>query len=41
MVSLVSADVSPWLSLGIVASALLVTSAVALHLLKIGYKIRH
>ncbi|MBP8062178.1 MAG: ABC transporter permease [Polaromonas sp.] len=34
-------DVSPWLSLGIVGAALLVTSGVAVHLLKIGYKIRH
>jgi len=33
-------DVSPWLSLGIVASALLVVSAIAIHLLRIGYKIR-
>jgi ABC-2 type transport system permease protein len=34
-------DVSPWLSLGIVGTALLVTSGLAVHLLKIGYKIRH
>jgi ABC-2 type transport system permease protein len=33
-------DVSPWLSLGIVGSALLVVSAIAVHLLRIGYKIR-
>jgi ABC-2 type transport system permease protein len=33
-------DVSPWLSLGIVACALLVTSAVAVNLLRIGYTIR-
>lgn len=33
-------DVSPWMSLGIVAAALAVTSAVAVHLLRIGYKIR-
>jgi ABC-2 type transport system permease protein len=33
-------DVSPWLSLGIVATALLVVSAIAVHLLRIGYKIR-
>lgn len=33
-------DVSPWMSLGIVAGALAVTSAVAVHLLRIGYKIR-
>jgi ABC-2 type transport system permease protein len=34
-------DVSPWLSLSIVGSALLLTSILAVHLLKIGYKIRH
>jgi len=34
-------DVSPWLSLGIVASATALVSALALHLLRIGYKIRH
>ncbi|MCW5655030.1 ABC transporter permease [Hydrogenophaga sp.] len=34
-------DVSPWISLGLVGGALLVVSAVALHLLKTGYKIRH
>ena len=34
-------DVSPWLSLGIVGTALLLTSGLAVHLLKIGYKIRH
>jgi ABC-2 type transport system permease protein len=33
-------DVSPWLSLGLVAAAWLAVSAVALHLLRIGYKIR-
>ncbi len=33
-------DVSPWLSLAIVAVALLAASALALHLLRIGYKIR-
>ena len=33
-------DVSPWLSLAIVGSALLVVSALAVHLLRIGYKIR-
>lgn len=33
-------DVSPWLSLAIVASAMLVVSAIAVHLLRIGYKIR-
>ncbi len=34
-------DVSPWGSLGIVGSALIVVSWIAVHLLKIGYKIRH
>ncbi|MGA8513413.1 MAG: ABC transporter permease [Burkholderiaceae bacterium] len=33
-------DVSPWLSLGIVGTAFIVVSAVAVHLLRIGYKIR-
>lgn len=33
-------DASPWLSLGIVGSACLCVSALALHLLRIGYKIR-
>jgi len=33
-------DVSPWLSLGIVGTALLAVSAIAVHLLRIGYKIR-
>ena len=33
-------DVSPWLSLAIVGSALLVVSTIAVHLLRIGYKIR-
>jgi ABC-2 type transport system permease protein len=33
-------DVSPWLSLGIVASVFLLVSALAVHLLRIGYKIR-
>jgi ABC-2 type transport system permease protein len=33
-------DVSPWLSLSIVATAMLVVSAIAVHLLRIGYKIR-
>jgi len=33
-------DVSPWLSLGIVVLALAAASAVALHLLRSGYKIR-
>jgi ABC-2 type transport system permease protein len=34
-------DVSPWISFSIVASALVVVSAIALHLLRIGYKIRN
>ncbi len=33
-------DVSPWLSLGIVSAAFAVVSAIAVHLLRIGYKIR-
>jgi len=33
-------DVSPWISLALVGSACLVMSAVALHLLRIGFKIR-
>ena len=33
-------DASPWLSLGIVGSAWLVVSAIAIHLLRIGYKLR-
>ncbi len=33
-------DVSPWLSLGIVSATLATVSAVAIHLLRIGYKIR-
>jgi ABC-2 type transport system permease protein len=33
-------DVSPWLSLAIVGSALLVVGAIAVNLLRIGYKIR-
>jgi len=34
-------DVSPWLSFGIVATTLAVVSAIAVNLLRIGYKIRH
>ena len=34
-------DVSPWLSLAIVSGALVVVCGVCLHLLRIGYKIRH
>jgi ABC-2 type transport system permease protein len=33
-------DVSPWLSLGIVGAALLLVGSLAVHLLRIGYKIR-
>jgi ABC-2 type transport system permease protein len=33
-------DVSPWLSLGIVGTAMVGVAAVAVHLLRIGYKIR-
>ena len=33
-------DVSPWLSLGVVGAALILAGALALHLLRIGYKIR-
>jgi ABC-2 type transport system permease protein len=33
-------DVSPWLSLGVVAAAMLTVSGIAVHLLRIGYKIR-
>src|SRR3954466_1148273 len=33
-------DVSPWLSLAIVGTAMLAVSAIAVHLLRIGYKIR-
>jgi len=34
-------DVSPWLSLGIVVTALIVASAIAINMLRTGYKIRH
>ena len=34
-------DVSPWLSLAIVSTALLAVSAVAVNMLRTGYKIRH
>ena len=33
-------DVSPWLSLGVVGGTLVLVSGIALHLLRIGYKIR-
>jgi ABC-2 type transport system permease protein len=35
-----ASDVSPWLSLAVVGTSFLVVSAIALHLLRIGYKIR-
>jgi ABC-2 type transport system permease protein len=34
-------DVSPWLSLSVVAAALLVSAGIAMQLLRSGYKIRH
>ncbi|HEX6706256.1 MAG TPA: ABC transporter permease [Albitalea sp.] len=34
-------DVSPWVSLGVVGASFLVVAGVSLHLLRIGYKIRH
>jgi ABC-2 type transport system permease protein len=34
-------DVSPWLSLGVVGASFVAVSAVALHLLKTGYKLRY
>ncbi len=36
-----TSDVSPWLSLGIVGSAMLIVSAIAVNMLRTGYKIRH
>ena len=36
-----TSDVSPWISLAVVGSSLVVVCALCLHLLKIGYKIRH
>jgi ABC-2 type transport system permease protein len=33
-------DVSPWLSLGVVGATLMLVSGIALHLLRIGYKVR-
>jgi ABC-2 type transport system permease protein len=33
-------DVSPWLSLGVVGAALVVSGAIAVQLLRVGYKIR-
>ena len=35
-----TSDVSPWLSLGVVGTAFIGVSAIALHLLKTGYKLR-
>jgi ABC-2 type transport system permease protein len=35
-----SSDVSPWLSLGVVGGSFVLVSAIALHLLKTGYKLR-
>jgi len=34
-------DVSPWMSLGVVGAATMIVSAVAIHLLRTGYKIRN
>jgi ABC-2 type transport system permease protein len=34
-------DVSPWVSLAVVGTALTIVSCIAVHLLRIGYKIRH
>ena len=34
-------DISPWVRLAIVGVAWLAVSALAIHLLRIGYKIRH
>jgi ABC-2 type transport system permease protein len=36
-----TSDVSPWLSLGIVTTSLLVVCGLCLRLLQSGYKIRH
>jgi ABC-2 type transport system permease protein len=33
-------DVSPWISLAVVGSAMAVVGSIAVHLLRIGYKIR-
>jgi len=35
-----ASDTSPWISLVVVGTALAIASAVAVHLLRIGYKIR-
>ena len=34
-------DVSPWLSLGVVGTSFVVVAAIALSLLRSGYKLRH
>jgi ABC-2 type transport system permease protein len=34
-------DVSPWLSFGVVGASFVVVASISLHLLRIGYKIRH
>jgi ABC-2 type transport system permease protein len=36
-----ASDASPWLSLGVVGTSCVLVGGVALHLLRIGYKIRH
>ena len=36
-----ASDVSPWWSLGVALASLLLASVVSIHLLRIGYKIRH
>ena len=36
-----TSDVSPWISLAVVGGSFVAVSALALHLLRIGYKIRH
>jgi ABC-2 type transport system permease protein len=36
-----ASDVSPWLSLAVVSAGFVLVSAIALRLLKVGYKIRH
>lgn len=36
-----ASDVNPWLSLGVVAASTAAVAAIALHLLKSGYKLRH
>ncbi len=36
-----ASDVSPWLSLAVVGGGFVLVSAIALHLLRSGYKLRH